>query len=183
MANQKKIKIKQVGLQKWLGLQIVKFILWILASKTRMKIASALMWLGVVMLALWLTGCAPSQRLNRLLHRNPELAQKDTLIYRDTSIHVIPGVRIDTTIFNYQNSNRDTLIIREKHLTIKSYYTDSTHYLYGECDTIRDTITKEVPIVYEKFIYRKPRDGLRWLFPLLFVLIGYVFHFIVKKLW
>lgn len=182
MANQKKIKIKQVGLQKWIGLQIVNFIFWILASKFRMKIASALMWSGVVMLALWLTGCAPSQRLNRLLHRNPELAQKDTLIYRDTSIHVIPGVRFDT-IFNYQNHTRDTLIITKKHLTIKSYYTDSTHYLYGECDTIRDTITKEVPIVYEKFIYRKPRDGLMWLFPLLFILIGFVLNYIIKLIW
>lgn len=179
MANQKKIKIKQVGLQKWIGLQIVNFIFWILASKFRMKIASALMWSGVVMLALWLTGCAPSKRLNRLLHNHPELAQKDTLIHRDTSIHVIPAVRFDT-IFNHQNFTRDTLIITKKHLTIKSYYTDSTHYLYGECDTIRDTITKEVPIVYGKFIYRKPRDGLRWSFPLLFILIGFILNYIIK---
>jgi hypothetical protein len=160
------------------------------------KLQRAFFWLFIVTvyaLFLWvMLACSPVKRMERIIRRNPHLVNvRDTLRFTDTIPVMIPGVRKDCTynFFNY----RDTLIFKENHLTIKSYFnfTDSTHYIFGSCDTIRDTLIREhvipVPVVQVKntlwktyvypfllivgimvllsivyWMYRKPRDGLRW---------------------
>ena len=135
-------------------------------------IATSLLMIGL------LFSCSPSQRLNRLLANNPNLAHKATLIHYDTTTIMYPGVSKDTLIERTITNRYDTLIIREKNLTIKSYITDSTQYLFGSCDTIRDTIYKTIEIPYDQFNYTKKTD---WPF-LIFMLILGIIVFIIFKI-
>lgn len=141
---------------------VFRFAEWLLTSDLRMKAASIIIWIFIIIWIVWLTSCSPTKRLNRILDNNPDLMAKKEIIIHDTTYYTFPGVQKDTTIIRTHSNSRDTLIIREQHMTIKSYVTDTTHYIYGSCDTIYDTIFKEIPVVYDEFPYRKPRDGLRW---------------------
>lgn len=143
---------------------------------------------GIIALLMWLilsiVSCSPSKRLQRIIEKNPNLAQKDTLIYRDTINHVYNGVYRDT-ILHINNTRRDTVIIRDKHLTVRTFVHKDSIFVSGECDTLRDTTIIEKHIPYEKFVFRKPRDGLiqSWGWPTAIIVVSIVALaiFIIKK--
>lgn len=131
---------------------------------------------------LMLSSCSASKRLNRLLKNNPELAQKDTTYIQDTTTFFVPGVRKDTTIIHNEHNRSDTTIIKEKHLTIWHYRNGDTTTFGGSCDTITETVIKTIPVPYEKFVYKKPRDALIWIALLLsFITLIITIYIIVKK--
>lgn len=99
-------------------------------------------------------GCSPQLRLNRLLNKNPHLAVKDTLIHRDTIYTFSNSVSIDT-IHSIESLRKDTLVINKENLTIKTFIHKDSIFIYGLCDTIRDTIIYEKLIPYDKFYYDK----------------------------
>lgn len=118
-----------------------------------------LAWLGIIFAVFFLSGCSPSNRMYRILKNNPELAKTTYTKISDTTIVTIPRVYYDTVVaMNY----RDTLIVKEKNLTIKSYfnYIDTTHYLSGECDTVTDTIIKTVTVPVQDISIQN--KGLFW---------------------
>lgn len=134
----------------------------------------------IVMIILFLLGsCAPQKKLHRLLKKHPELVQKDTVRIQDTIEINIPGVKVDTAL-TLDEVHRDTLIIKEEHLTIRTFYNNDTLYIEGECDTIHEIQIREIEVPTEKVIYRRPRDGLNWyhwmtisLFIVLLIVLSY----------
>ena len=121
-------------------------------------IAWFMILLGLIALA---NSCSPTKRLNRLVKNNPELVKKDTLIYRDTIKHIYNGVHHDT-ILHISETKKDTVIIRDKQLTVRTFYNQDSLYIFGSCDTLRDTTYIERHIPYDKLVYRKARDALSW---------------------
>ncbi len=87
-----------------------------------------------------LSSCSPEKRLARILRNNPELIKTETIYKRDTTI--VAGAKADTIFAT--TITRDTLVIKEKQLTIKYYNDGKTTYLKGVCDTIK--IIKEIPV-------------------------------------
>src|SRR5438094_1935470 len=83
--------------------------------------------------ALILFSCSPQKRLQRLLHRHPELSKTDT-VWRKDSFR-IPGVKADTA-FRFQTGN-DTIVLDKGRLVMKYFYSHDTVYLSGNC---RDSI-------------------------------------------
>jgi len=114
---------------------------------------------SIIMLTLF--SCTPQKRLSRLIDRHPYLAQKDTVKTTDTFSITVPGVKADSS-FLLDDARRDTIVIRNEQMTIKTFIHKDTLYVSGECDTVRETIIREIEIPYDKFMYRKPRDVLAW---------------------
>lgn len=121
--------------------------------------------LGVLLLiCLSLCSCSPEKRLARLIRHNPQLVKTDTIFRKDTMI--INGVAHDT-IFKTRIT-KDTIIIKDKQLTIKYYNDGTTTYLKGVCDTVR--IIKEVPVIVNSV---KPVESKRdWLPIILFGILA-----------
>lgn len=100
-----------------------------------------------LIIAVILVGCNCEYKLNRVLKKCPELLAKDTIKTIDTI--TVNGIQSDTIFKHYYH---DTVIMHKGQLTVKYFYNtkDSTVYLYGKCDTIKQIIVKKIP--YEKII-------------------------------
>lgn len=113
----------------------------------------------VLALLLFLSSCTPQRRLNRLLKRHPYLLQEQqTIIVHDTVTVTIPGTKVDT-LFSVKQL-RDTVFFTREQLHVKTWIKNDTVYIQAECDTVTKTVIREIPVKTNKFIYRKPRDGL-----------------------
>lgn len=128
--------------------------------------------LVVILIALsaFIVSCSPEKKLARLIRKHPELVKSDTVFKRDTT--VVNGVQHDTVF--HSTITRDTVIIRDKQLTIKYYNDGKTTYLKGVCDTVR--VIKEVPVLVNSVnpvdVSREGSWYDRWVFrPLAFILI------------
>jgi len=133
-----------------------------------------------VLLSVWLVSCTPPKRLARLIKKNPELiARVDTITVKDTIFHTTERVFKDS-VFMVQQLRTDTVIIREKNLTIRSVIEGEKIYISGECDEIPDTIYREIKVPYnvvdykEKTTWQKIFDILFWLI----IICGLVWLFI-----
>ena len=102
--------------------------------------------LSIALSLMILASCTPQKRANRHINKAlrlyPEIANTTVSVLHDTI--VTESVNIDT-VFSHHYS-KDTLIMKDKNLTLKYYYNirDSTIYLSGKCDTI--TVYRDVPI-------------------------------------
>lgn len=119
--------------------------------------------LKIFIFSLFLTSCSPEAKLKRaqkqlynLLKEHHELSRHDT-IYK--TISVLTPVAKHDTIFKTQIT-KDTIIIKDKQLTIKYYNDGKTTYLKGVCDTIR--ITKEVPTYITTISPAKEIHVVKW---------------------
>jgi len=104
-------------------------------------------WIVILFL---LISCSPSKRLKRILDKNPQFTQVDTVLYSDTfySDRIIMDTLIDI------DSLHDTVYISKDRLHIKTVYKDNQIYIEGKCET--DTIFVEKKIPVEKIIYPPP---------------------------
>ena len=131
----------------------------------------------VILILLVLTSCNAEKKLQRLVKKNPELLQADTITIQDTLTVITNKVQTDT-LTSLKSITNDTLIITKENLTVKTVYnyeTDSI-FVYGECDT--DTITKiiERQIPYNKIEVKKQNDLKIW-FILVVVVLIFLFTF------
>jgi len=98
----------------------------------------------------------------------------DTLTLHDT---ITTERTIKDTLFKH---SRDTVVLKEKNLTVKYFYNtkDSTIYLQGKCDTVIKVITKKIPM---STINYNPNfwDSNKWLFLILF--IGLLVVYVLKR--
>lgn len=95
----------------------------------------------ILLISFFLFSCSPTKRLARLVKNHPELVSHDTIFKSDTTI--LNGVQHDT-IFRTQIT-KDTIIIKDKQLTIKYYNDGKNTYIKGECDTV--FVIKKIPVV------------------------------------
>lgn len=95
--------------------------------------------------------CSPQQRLQRLLKKNPELIELDTIRVIDTVIIQ----RYDTTLINTIIRQDSVTLINTERIKIKYYYDTITEKIEHFISLPSDTITQEVIIPYEKIVYKE----------------------------
>jgi len=95
--------------------------------------------------------CSPQQRLQRLLKKNPELIELDTIRVIDTVI--IDNYTYDT-ITNIHLHDSTTVINNEK-VILKYFYDTLTREIWHEVECLGDTIIKEKVIQVEKVVYKQ----------------------------
>jgi hypothetical protein len=134
-----------------------------------------------ILSVILLCGCSPEKRLARLVSKHPELISKDTIYKTDTTF--ITGYEHDTII--KAGVTPDTIVIREKHMTVKYYNDGKNVYIKGKVDTF--FVTKKIPYIVNsvsvKPLNRKERfvmwvaDNLAWL-----ILVAMFLFWLVKRL-
>lgn len=95
--------------------------------------------------------CSPQQRLQRLLKKNPQLIELDTIRVIDT---VIINNYTHDTITNIHLHDSTTVINNEK-VILKYFYDTLTREIWHEVQCIGDTIIKEKVIQVEKVVYKQ----------------------------
>ena len=102
-------------------------------------------------LILLLVSCSPQKRLNRLITKNPDLIQLDTLIVRDTI--VIESFNYDTvTTFKYSDT---TIIVNTEKVLARYYYDTLRQEIWHEIECKEDTIFYEKLVPVEKVVYKE----------------------------
>ena len=102
-------------------------------------------------LILLLVSCSPQKRLNRLISKNPNLIQLDTLIVRDTI--VIESFNYDTvTTFKYSDT---TIIVNTEKVLARYYYDTLRQEIWHQIECKEDTIFYEKLVPVEKVIYKE----------------------------
>ena len=105
----------------------------------------------IALLILFLSSCSPQQRLQRLLKKNPQLIELDTIRVIDTVI--IDNYTYDT-ITNIHLHDSTTVINNEK-VILKYFYDTLTREIWHEVECIGDTIIKEKVVQVEKVVYKQ----------------------------
>ena len=124
---------------------------------------------SVFMLMTLLSGCSAEKRLQRLVNRNPQLLQYDTVKITDTAY----TDRVVADTFYSIHAIQDTVLLEKEKLRIKTVYKNDTLYVSGECESDTVIMYKEVPI--EKVVVKELtwwEKNRAWLIPLLIVLGG-----------
>lgn len=106
---------------------------------------------AIVLLILFLSSCSPQQRLQRLLKKNPQLIELDTIRVIDTVI--IDNYTYDT-ITNIHLHDSTTVINNEK-VILKYFYDTLTREIWHEVECLGDTIIKETVVQVEKVVYKQ----------------------------
>jgi hypothetical protein len=118
-------------------------------------------------LLIVLASCSAQKRLNRIVDRNPELIQKDTVIYydtliiRDTIFFSIPEINLDTSL-SIQTLITPTIIKKGK-LTIEIQSNETRDSLnikaivpeYLELYPLSYKVTRGIKVPCDKIIVQK----------------------------
>ena len=106
---------------------------------------------GIILLILFLNSCSPQQRLQRLLKKNPQLIELDTIRVIDTVI--IDNYTYDTITKIHLHDS--TTVINNEKVILKYFYDTLTREIWHEVQCIGDTIIKEKVIQVEKVVYKQ----------------------------
>lgn len=140
--------------------------------RTRLRVYGS--GIVILLLVLIVSSCSPTQRLNRLIKRNPYLLElKDTITVRDSVRVHIPGVSADTVISILQA--RDTFYFHKEFVHVKTYIRGDSIYIEAKTDPIDKVVYREIKVPVEKIVYRKPRDKLIWASIIPLALLALVF--------
>lgn len=135
--------------------------------KTQLRL---LFWFLFVISLICIISCSSNcyETYAKLKRKCPELVKKDSITIHDTT--VINGIKKDTVFEN----TTDTLIIKEKQLTMRYFYNQTTNtvFLSGKCDTV--VVVKEIKTVRDFII----TPGVAF-----DALTTYSFGFIKKNWW
>ena len=129
-------------------------------------------------LILLLVSCSPQKRLNRLITKNPNLIQLDTLIVKDTI--VIESFNYDTvTTFKYSDT---TIIVNTEKVLARYYYDTLRQEIWHEIECKEDTIFYEKLVPVEKVVYKELSFWEKYE-TLIYILLGlFILLVIYKKL-
>lgn len=102
-------------------------------------------------LILLCLSCNPQKQLQRLIKKNPELLQLDTIRIIDTVI--IQSYNYDTlTTFVFSDT---TTVINNEKVILKYFYDTLRQEIHHYVECVGDTITQEVIIQIEKIVYKQ----------------------------
>jgi len=120
------------------------------------------------------TGCSPSKRLARLLHKHPELKAADTVTIRDTV--TVPEVSADTSV--PVNHFPDTVVLEKGKLEVHIRKLHDTMFIRGKCKADTIVVQKKIPV--EKIVLKETRS--RWfLWIITGLIVGMVFVLLVRR--
>ena len=105
----------------------------------------------IALLILFLSSCSPQQRLQRLLKKNPQLIELDTIRVIDTVI--IDNYTYDTITKIHLHDS--TTVINNEKVILKYFYDTLTREIWHEVECIGDTVVKETFIQTEKVVYKQ----------------------------
>lgn len=106
---------------------------------------------AIVLLILFLSSCNPQKQLQRLIKKNPELIELDTIRIIDTVI--IESYNYDTlTTFVFSDT---TTVINNEKVILKYYYDTLRQEIHHYVQCVGDTIIKEKVIQVEKVVYKE----------------------------
>tara|TARA_R110000744_G_scaffold335959_1_gene441289 strand:- start:181 stop:609 length:429 start_codon:yes stop_codon:yes gene_type:complete len=132
---------------------------------------------------IFAVSCSPTKRLHRLIRNNPYLLTvKDTVIIKDTIKYNTDRVFRDS-IFLINDARRDTVIIKENNLTIRTYINGDTIYMSGECDTIFIEVPYEKEILVDKVNFKETNFDMilkNWYWIVIVILVLIAIKFIKK---
>jgi len=95
-------------------------------------------YIQIILLSL-VIACSPQKRLNRLLTKNPNLLEKDTIVVVDSVI-----VENDTTT-----------VINNERVILKYFYDTLREVIHHEVKCLGDTVYIETLVPIEKAVYRE----------------------------
>ena len=105
----------------------------------------------IALLILFLSSCSPHQRLQRLLKKNPQLIELDTIRVIDTVIIQ----RYDTTLINTIIRQDSVTLINTERIKIKYYYDTITEKIEHFITLPRDSVFTEKVVQVEKVVYKQ----------------------------
>ena len=100
-------------------------------------------YLILFLVSIFLIACSPQKRLARLVKKHPELLHHDTIVKIDTVTITTMRVDHDTT---FLEKGTDTVTIQKDNLTVRYIRVRDSIYLSGTCDTIKETVIREVKV-------------------------------------
>lgn len=107
-----------------------------------------LFWVLFILSLICIISCSPNcyTLYDKLKRKCPELVKTDSIKIRDTT--VVNGIKKDTVFRN----TTDTTIIKERQLTMKYFYNQTTNtvFLSGKCDTV--VVVKEIKTIKDFII-------------------------------
>jgi hypothetical protein len=122
--------------------------------------------------------CSPQQRLQRLIKKNPDLLQLDTIRIIDTVI--IESYNYDTlTTFVFSDT---TTVINNEKVILKYYYDTLRQEIHHYIECVGDTIIKEKIIQIETVVFKELSwwEQYRTVILILSLIVGVLF--VLKKL-
>lgn len=122
----------------------------------------------LIPILILLSSCTCNYHLNRAKLKCGYSFKSDTVLKKDTVL--INSVQTHTVFYYNQ---KDTVIVKEGRLTMKYFYSDSTVYLAGKCDTV--FVVKDVPIVVNKTEVKESHPWWVHVFLILLAITGIVF--------
>jgi len=107
-------------------------------------------YIQITLLSL-VIACSPQKRLNRLLTKNPNLLEKDTIVVVD-SVIVENYTRDTTTIIELHDT---TTVINNERVILKYFYDTLREVIHHEVKCLGDTVYVETLVPIEKAVFRE----------------------------
>ncbi len=133
----------------------------------------------ITILLLFIFGCSPQRKLNRLIKKHPELLQADTIEFSDTIIRRGIVVREQTPI------KFDTFLIEKENLRLVLRNVHDTIYVEAEVKEDTAVVEHKIPynsVVVKELTFWEEYGTLIWIgvFLLLIIIILYLIKKIFK---
>ena len=125
-----------------------------------------------------LISCSAQKRLNRLIDKNPNLIQLDTIKIVDTII----VLSYDTIVLNSVVNNDTTIIVNTERVLARYYYDTLRQEIWHEIECKNDTIYYEKLVPVDRVIYKELSFWEQYQ-TLIYILIGlFILLVLYKKL-
>ena len=131
-----------------------------------------------ILLICFLVSCSPQKRLNRLVRKNPQLTQLDTLRIVDTII--IDNYNYDTieTVMFHDT----TIIVSNERVEARYFYDTLRQEIFHEITCKSDTIVKDRFIPIEKVIVQEQKTWQKYKPMALFSIVILIALAILKRI-
>ena len=134
--------------------------------------------LFLILTVVFLYGCDPVKRHQRLVERYPYVHRDVGQVVYDTTIVYIEQIKHDKTVIMKETT--DTIIIEKERLRMQVIRHLDTLYISGECKADTITVIKEIQAPLYKSEEPRQRKRFNWLHWLLFGFgISSVVYFII----
>lgn len=131
----------------------------------------------IAIILLFVFGCSPQKKLNRLIKRHPELLQADTISFSDTIIR--KGIRVDT----FLSIKFDTFTIKKGNLSIRGRIVHDTLYLQAKVKEDTAVVERKIPynpVVVKELTFWEKYGTFIWI--LIFLLLIIVILYLISRL-
>lgn len=120
----------------------------------------------ILPLCLLLVSCSPAKRLQRILNKNPDLLQVDSITVE--KLVFVPEYRLDTAFVD--SLIYDTAIIENERVRIELVHDTITKMIRVSATVKTDTVVTECTNYVERYRDHVPNKLPSWLIPIVVIL-------------